>query len=69
MRTQRNFYARPAQEQLWLLKESWCDKCKQADLGVVEPEEYEEESEIFVAGKCAECGNSVVTQIAIRSVG
>ena len=62
MRTDRNFLARPADEQRALSKESWCDSCG-ADLGIASPVEFAEDGKIYVEGKCPRCGTHVITEI------
>jgi phage FluMu protein Com len=63
MRTARDFFARTSDEQRWLTKESWCDFCDKADLGIASPVEFEEGGKIYIEGKCPRCGTKVVTQI------
>jgi hypothetical protein len=55
MRTAKNFYARPTDEQHWLLRNTWCDLCEEADLGMSDPMEYEEGGVVYVTGKCQKC--------------
>ncbi len=63
-RIERNFSDRDAQEQRWLVENTWCDSCAKADLGLTEPIEYEEDGQIFVEGKCVRCGRRVVSSIS-----
>lgn len=63
MRSARNFFARPADEQRALSKESWCDSCGKADLGIASPVEFEEDGMVYVEGKCPRCGIYVITEI------
>lgn len=63
MRFVRNFRARSADEQNALSKESWCDSCGKADLGIDSPVEFEEDGRVYVEGKCSRCGTHVVTEI------
>ena len=64
MQIPRNFKDRPADEQKWILKTTWCDICQAENLGMLDPVEYTEDGEIFVEGKCARCGNVVVSEVA-----
>ena len=63
MREPRQFSDRPEQEQAWFVEETWCEKCKKPDLGLTDPQEYEEDGRIFVEGKCRVCGSRVVSEI------
>jgi len=63
MSKERNFYNRPPEERRWFEEETWCDECSQADLGLVEPREYEEDGVVFIEGKCRNCGSRVVSEI------
>ena len=60
----RDFYARSAEEQNDFLAMTWCNACMQADLGMVEPEEYELADTIFIEGKCRVCGGVVTTELS-----
>lgn len=63
MRKPRQFSDRPEQERAWFIQETWCEKCNKPDLGLTDPQEYEEEGRIFVEGKCRVCGTRVVSEI------
>lgn len=65
----RDFFEREPIEQRWLLQNTWCDVCNEADLGMSEPVEYEENNEIFVEGKCLLCGLRVVSVIRDDDAG
>lgn len=60
-RITRNFSDRGAEEQNWLVSNTWCDYCAKADVGLTQPIEYEENGQVFVEGKCARCGQRVVS--------
>ena len=51
-----------------MLKNTWCDVCGEADLGMHSPEEYEEDGRVFVAGKCNVCENPVASEIVVENV-
>ena len=61
MRTPREFHARSAAERAALVRDTWCDACSKADLGIDEPHEYEEHGRVLLAGTCKRCGTAVVT--------
>ena len=42
-----------------LTYDSWCDACNQADLGMRDPQEFEEDGQIIVEGLCKKCGGTV----------
>jgi hypothetical protein len=63
MKISRDFSKRPPEEQRWFIEETWCEKCKLPDIGLLEPKEYEEDGKIYVEGKCKVCGNRVVNEI------
>ena len=62
-RRDRDFTARPQPEQEWLLQETWCDSCQAADLGMVEPHEYEEDGSVYVEGLCRNCRSVVRAEV------
>ena len=66
MRKARDFAARPAAEQKWILKNTWCDFCGQADLGMTSPFEYEENKKVFLEGACISCGGTVINEVIER---
>lgn len=63
-RIERDFYARDKDDQEAFLTQTWCNNCMEADLGMVEPVEYELNEIVYVEGKCAKCGDTIVTEIA-----
>ncbi|MAD46407.1 MAG: hypothetical protein CMI02_19230 [Oceanospirillaceae bacterium] len=63
-RIERDFFARDKEDQQAFLTQTWCNQCMEADLGMVEPSEYEVNGVVFVEGKCARCGEPIVTEIA-----
>jgi hypothetical protein len=62
-RIERNFNGRNTQDQQWLVANTWCDRCAEADLGLTDPVEYEENGQILVEGKCKRCGQQVISSI------
>jgi len=69
MKKPRQFSARSPQEQQMLTYDSWCDTCNQADLGMREPHEFEEDGIIIVEGLCRKCGSSIrniITETIIK---
>ena len=67
-RVNRDFFANPRTEQEWMLRNTWCDACGKADLGMHSPKEYEEDSRVFVTGKCNVCGSPVTSEIVSGNV-
>ena len=65
-RTPRDFSKRDAVEQKFILAETWCDTCKQADLGMVDPIEFEEDGDIIVEGHCARCGAAIKAIVVVK---
>ena len=63
MRKPRRFYERSEQEQRWFTEETWCKACQKPDLGLTDPQEYEDDGEAFIEGKCKICGGHVVSMI------
>ncbi len=68
MRQKRNFFFRTEAERKWMLKNTWCNHCQKADLGMTSPEEYEEDGKIFIQGTCSKCGAQVVSEIERRHI-
>ena len=66
-REERDFYARTEEDQNDFLSQTWCNNCMAADLGMKEPQEYELDGVVYIEGKCAKCGEPVVTEIADES--
>ena len=62
-RTERDFYLRPQDEQQAFLEQTWCNECMEVDLGMKNPQEYEENGRVFIEGECLKCGNPVVTEV------
>jgi hypothetical protein len=60
---ERNFFSRSVSEQQLLIENTWCDQFGEADLGLIDPVEYEEHLKIYIEGKCPKCGTRVVSEI------
>jgi hypothetical protein len=69
MKKVRDFTARPAEEQRWMLVNTWCDVCNQADLGMTNPVEYEKDEKVYLEGTCCRCGRTVVNLITEHDSG
>lgn len=67
-RIDRNFEARPAHEQQWLLDNTWCEVCRKADLGMRDAREFSEDGVVFVEGRCRTCGRSVRSEVVERPI-
>jgi len=63
MKVPRDFFARNPLEQSTLLEETWCASCQEADLGMEDPQEYEEAGLVFVIGRCVKCGGVVQSEL------
>ena len=59
----RDFFARDAEEQQSFITETWCDHCKELNLGMKNPREYELYGIVFIEGDCNKCGQPVLTEI------
>ena len=66
-RTERNFADNPEWLRQWMVDNNWCDRCNEADIGLHEPREYEEDEKRFLEGKCVRCGGLVVSEIVESS--
>ncbi len=62
-RTERDFFQRTDEDQQAFLTQTWCDHCMAADLGMTDPQEYEEEGVLVIEGTCKKCGNPVTTEL------
>jgi hypothetical protein len=67
-RSNRDFLARPTGERVWILENSWCDSCNEADLGMENPVEFEQDGKIFVEGNCSQCGASIQSALEEKIV-
>jgi hypothetical protein len=63
MRISRDFFARDQFEQESICENTWCDTCDEADIGLLNPIEYEEHGHIFVEGQCTRCRGKVATEL------
>ena len=66
MKIARDFFANSPEDQHWLLRNTWCDTCDAADLGMTDPAEYEEDGHVFVEGRCAKCRGIVRSEVIIK---
>ncbi len=62
-RIERNFSLRAEDEQQDFLRQTWCNTCQEADLGMTAPVEYELDGRIFIEGQCVRCGDTATTEI------
>lgn len=62
-RIERDFYARSAEEQASFLENTWCNSCREVDLGMTDPIEYEFMDRLFIEGKCKVCGEPSITEV------
>jgi hypothetical protein len=69
MRVQRDFFSRGQPDQDFIRDNTWCDTCDEADIGLLNPVEYDEDGRVFVEGVCARCRSPIVTEIAEHSAG
>jgi len=60
-RVQRDFAARDQHERESLLANTWCTVCEKADLGMIDPVEFEDGEGSVLEGRCAVCGGPVET--------
>ena len=58
-----NFLARSDNERQWIMENTWCDECGEADLGMDSPQEYKDRGKIYVEGNCLRCGGVVRSEI------
>ena len=68
MKTKRDFNIRDEEERDMLIAEMWCHRCQDFNLGLDEPQEFEGNGMIFLEGKCAQCGSTVVMEIEEQNV-
>ncbi len=62
----REFRARPISEQYYFLEHTWCDACSTADLGMSDPQEYEEDGVVVLEGCCVKCGGRVRSELHVH---
>lgn len=62
-RIPRRFDERPASECEWLLTNTWCERCGEADLGMLAPIEYEENGIVFLEGRCKVCDAAIRSEV------
>jgi hypothetical protein len=62
-RVDRDFFQRSLEDQQDFITNTWCDHCSKENLGLTKPVEYEQAGTIFIEGLCAQCQNTVVTEL------
>jgi len=67
-RIPRKFQLRSPDEQFWFQDQTWCNHCNQADIGLNNPLEYEEDGKIYVEGNCRRCGKTVRSEITEKQI-
>lgn len=67
-RKNRDFYKRPTVEQELLTEGTWCNFCNEADLGLDQPIEYEQDGKIYIEGNCKKCGHRLTTEIITKNI-
>ena len=50
----------------FFLNDSWCDKCNEADLGIIEPELYIESEHQYISGKCSKCKEVCISEVVVK---
>lgn len=60
---EKDFFARPEDEQRDFLQQTWCNQCQEMDLGMKNPKEFETSSRLWIEGECVKCGAQVITEI------
>ncbi|WP_119394283.1 hypothetical protein [Salinibius halmophilus] len=61
---ERDFYARPEEEQAQFLEYTWCGECMEVDLGMHEPKEYELNGVVIIEGLCNKCNSPIITELS-----
>ena len=46
-----------------MARDSWCEECRKADLGIINLEIQEENGKKFVVGNCKVCGSKCQSEI------
>lgn len=59
----RVFTERTAEDQASLLQFTWCDQCQAVDLGMTDPQEYQLGEQIWLEGRCKNCGEIIATEV------
>jgi hypothetical protein len=62
----RDFSKRSPSEQKLILEDTWCNACHKADLGMLDPVEFEQDSKVIVEGVCTNCGGPVRTTVVVK---
>lgn len=60
---QRDFNARTEEDKQAFLENTWCDQCQEVNLGLYQPNEYEQGKTIYIEGKCKKCHAVVITEL------
>lgn len=59
----RDFFERTEEQRDSILAEIWCHRCMEVAQSIEEPQEFEGNGLIFLEGKCATCGATLVMEI------
>ena len=62
-RVNRNFYRRDGAERDWMQESTWCNRCRLPDLGIDDPEEFEEDGRVYVEGRCRICRQTLTSEV------
>jgi RNase P subunit RPR2 len=47
----------------WLMDNTWCDRCGEADLGMHSTRRFESEGRAYIEGTCNQCGELVRSEL------
>lgn len=64
----RDFSRRSTEEQQAFLNQTWCNQCMEADLGMNNPLEYEQDGVVIIEGQCNRCGEPIVTELTDEDI-
>jgi hypothetical protein len=62
-RVARNFFLRDSSERSWIIENTWCGGCLLPDLGIDDPNEFEEDGLVFIEGRCRICRVTLMSEV------
>lgn len=63
-----DFYTLDKVDQERCRKDTYCENCKQVNLGLIEPKLIKIENQEFIEGKCKVCGNRIIAEFTTFQV-
>lgn len=67
-RVGRDFFQRDRAERSWMIENTWCGGCRLPDLGIDDPNEFEEDGLVYIEGRCRVCRALLTSEVVDQRV-